>query len=184
MAQPRIRDFVAFLTTLPASTMIAVCLFLPHAKTCNGRIETPVESGRWLVIAPIILVGVLPVAWHAFPGIRRAIPEIVLAFTMLAMAMFVITIPVAIWLMWGYAKRTFRGETLAAMCSTALVMMWLFLFPATMLLDLWLPAAKLTWYSGFVELAGMIMWTSAATARPATADDDRALPLEVPLLMS
>src|SRR5512139_3044118 len=82
MAQPRIRDFVTFLTTLPASTMIAVCLFLPHTQTCRGTVETPFESGTWIVIAPIVIVGLLPVAWRALPRIRRETPELVLTITM------------------------------------------------------------------------------------------------------
>lgn len=175
MAQPRIRDFVTFLTTLPASTMIAVCLFLPHAKSCHGRLDTPWSSGTWLVIVPLVLVGALPVAWRAFPRIRRGAPEVVLAFTIIAMAMFVLLIPVAIWLMWGYAKRTFRGELLVAMCSTAVVMMWLCVFPLMMARSDWLPAAELTYGAGVVELGGLLVWTSAAVARPENADEPRSL---------
>lgn len=154
---------------------IAVCLFLPHARSCQGRVQTPLESGAWVVISPIVLIGLLPVLWCALPKIRQGTPEILLAFTMLAMAMFVLTIPIAIWLMWGYSKKSFRGEVLAAMCSAALLMMWLFFFPLTMLFDKWLPAAELTWGAGVVELFGVLVWTSAAASRPVNVDEERSL---------
>ena len=154
---------------------IAVCLFLPHAKTCQGGVQTPLESGTWVVIAPIVLIGLLPVLWCALPKIRNGTPEILLALTMLAMGMFVLTIPIAIWLVWGYSKKSFRGEVLAAMCSAALLMMWLLLFPITMVFDKWLPAAELTWGAGCVELFGLLVWTSAAAARPMNVDEESSL---------
>jgi hypothetical protein len=175
MAQPRIRDFVSFMTTLPASMMILVCLFLPHAQNCQGRVETPWESGLWVAIVPIVVVGLLPVAWRAFSSIRHSTPELVLAFTMLAMAMFAITIPIAIALMWGYAKKTLRGELLVALCCTSLVLLWLFCFPLLMMFDSWRPAAKLTWGAGLVELFGLAVWTSAAASRARNADEERSL---------
>jgi len=175
MAHPRIRDFVTFLTTLPASMMIIVCLVLPHQQTCNGKIETPFESGRWIAIVPIAIVGLLPLAWRVVPRLRRTLPELVLASTMIAMALVVVTIPVAIWLMWGYSKKTFRGELLVAMCSAALVMIWLVFYPLLTLFTTWLPAAEMTWGAAAVELAGLMVWTSAATARPVNADEVRSL---------
>ena len=175
MAHPRIRDFVTFLTTLPASMMIIVCLVLPHQQTCNGKIETPFESGRWLAIVPIAIAGALPLAWRVVPRLRRTLPELVLAFTMIAMALVVVTIPVAIWLMWGYAKRSFRGELLVAMCSAALVMIWLVCYPFLTLFTTWLPAAEMTWGAAAVELVGLMVWASAAAVRPVNADEERSL---------
>lgn len=175
MAYPRIRDFVTFMSTLPAAMTILVCLVLPHQQSCQGRIETPFESGRWIAIVPIALLGLLPIAWRVVPALRRALPELVLAFTMIAMALLVVTIPVAIWLMWGYAKRQFRGELLTAMCSAAVVMMWLVVYPFLTLFTTWLPAAELTWGAAIVELAGLLVWTSAAAARPINADEVRSL---------
>jgi hypothetical protein len=171
MGQPRIRDFFVFLTTLPASMLMAVCLFLPHTKGCNHRIETSFESGTWVTIVPLVIFGALPVAWRAFPQIRKSTPELVLAFTMILMAFAVILIPVGIWLMWGYSKRTFRGELIVAMCCTTVVALWLFLFPVITLFDRWLPAADLTWGAGIAMLVGMFIWTSAAISRRNAEDE-------------
>jgi hypothetical protein len=170
MGQPRIRDFFTFLTTLPASMMMAICLFLPQTKSCNHRVETAFESGTWVAILPIVIIGVLPVAWRVFPQIRKSTPELVLAFTMIMMAFAVILIPVGIWLMWGYSKRSFRGEVIVAMCSTTLVALWLFMFPFITLFDRWMPAADMTWGAGIVMLAGSIVWTSAAVERRRTEE--------------
>jgi hypothetical protein len=160
MAHPRIRDFLSFVTTLPAAMAMLVCLVLPHPSSA-------------LLCVPFALLGCLPVAWHAMPRIRTAVPELVLAFTMIVMALFVVTIPFAIWLMWGYAKKQFRGELLTAICSTALVMMWLVAYP---FLALFADAPpEMTWYPAIVELFGLVVWTSAATSRPVNADDARSL---------
>lgn len=166
MAHPRIRDVVSIVTTLPASIIIAVCLFLPQTQSCNGRVETAAQSGTWVAILPIIVLGLLPLLWRIAPAREtQAVPELLLALTLLVMAMSVVTIPVAIWLMWGYSKRAFRGELLAAMCCAALVMMWLFAFPLLLVFSTWLPAAAWTWGAAGVELVGMFAWASAAAAR-------------------
>jgi hypothetical protein len=179
MAHPRIRDFLSFLTTLPAGMLIFVCLFLPHQRDCSRHVsETPFDNGLFAAILPLVLIGMLPVAWRVSAAVRRDVPELVLAATMLAMALLVITIPVAIYLMWGYSKRQFRGEVLTAMCSLALVTMWLFIYPLLTLFDTWLPAAEMTWGAAWVLLFGLIVWTSAAIARPKNADDARTLQRE------
>lgn len=145
--------------------LMGICLFLPHTKSCNRHVETAFDSGTWVAILPIVIVGALPVAWRVFPQIRKSTPELVLAFTMISMAFVVVLIPVGIWLMWGYSKRSFRGELIVAMCSTTLVAMWLFLFPLITLFDRWLPAADATFGAGIVMLVGMMLWTSAAITR-------------------
>lgn len=168
MAQPRIRDFFTYLTSLPASVAIAVCLFLPHASNCSThRSETPFESGTWAAIVPLLLVTLLPLVWRITkPHQREGVPELVLASTLLLLSLVVIAIPLAIYLMWGYSKRTFRGELLTAMCSAALVILWLVLFPLLLAFDTWLPAAEVTWGAGVLALVGMLFWISAAAARP------------------
>ncbi len=177
MAHPRIRDFLSFLTSLPAAMTIFICLFLPHQRTCHQHIEqTPFESGRWIAIAPLVLLGLLPIAWRAVPAIRRGAPELLLASAMIVLALVVVTIPIAIWLMWGYSKKQFRGEVLAAMCAFTLVLMYLVLYPVLTLFDTWLPAAELSYGAALVLLVGMLVWTSAARARPNTDED--APPLE------
>lgn len=166
MAHPRIRDFVTYLTTLPAAMMIFVCLFLPHQRDCSRHVDqTPFDTSLWVMIAPLVVLGVLPVLWRVAPRIQPAVPELVLAFTMIVMALIVVTIPVAIWLMWGYSKRRFRGEVLVAMCSTSIVMMWLFGYPLLTMFDKWLPAAEMTWGAAVVLMIGFIVWTSAALTR-------------------
>ena len=158
------------MTTLPAAMMIFVCLFLPHQQSCSQHLdETPFESGRWVAIAPLVLIGLLPIAWRALPQIRKDAPQLALAAAMIALSFVVITIPIAIWLMWGYSKKQFRGEVLTAMCSVALVMMWIVIYPLLTLFDTWLPAAETTWGAAFVLLVGCVLWTSAALARPKSA---------------
>ena len=167
-----VRDLVACITTLPAAAVIGACLFLPHTRTCGARIDTPVESGSWIIIAPLVVLGCLPVLWRWVPRARHAMPELVLSFTTIVLGLFVVTIPAAIFLVWGYSKRSFRGELLVAMCSAACVMVWLVAYPITTMFAHWLPAATWTWWAATVELVGLIAWASAATARPAD-DDDR-----------
>ena len=168
MAAPRIRDLIAHVTTLPAAAVIAVCLFLPQTRTCSGRVETPFESGTWLAIAPLVLLGLAPLVWRLVPRARGGMPEVALSFTLLVLALFVFTLPLAIYLVWGYAKRTFRGELLVAMCGAACVAIWLLVFPFITVFADWLPAARWTSYAAALELVGMIAWTSAATTRLAT----------------
>ncbi|MBA3498731.1 MAG: hypothetical protein M4D80_31035 [Myxococcota bacterium] len=155
------------MTTLPAAMLIFVCLFLPHQRNCSSHVEeTPFDTGLFVAIVPLVLIGLLPVAWRLSASVRCDIPELALAATMLAMALLVVTIPVAIYLMWGYSKRQFRGEVLTAMCSVSLVAMWLFVYPLLTLFDTWLPAAQTTWGAACVLLFGLLVWTSAAVARP------------------
>ena len=167
------------MTTLPASMLIFVCLFLPHQRDCSRHVShTPFDTGLFVAIVPLVLIGLLPIVWRLSASVRRDVPEMLLAATMIAMALLVVTIPVAIWLMWGYSKRQFRGELLAAMCSVSLVVMWLFVYPLLTLFDTWLPAAEMTWGAACVLLAGLIVWTSAAIARPKHAYAEPALPRE------
>jgi hypothetical protein len=175
MAHPRIRDFITFLTTLPASMMIGVCLFLPHTESCQHRVETPVESGTWLAIIPLVIIGALPLVWRVVPRVRRGLPELALSFTMIVLALFAITIPVAIYLMWGYAKRSFRGETLVAMCSTTCVTLWLFFYPLITIGETWLPPAHMTWGCAVLLLAGCAVWTSAAVSRTENVRESQRL---------
>jgi hypothetical protein len=180
MAQPRIRDFLTYLTSLPASMTIAVCLFLPHSESCSShRTETAFESGTWAAILPIILIALLPIVWRITkPEQRHGVPELLLAFTILMLSLIVVAIPLAIYLMWGYSKRTFRGELLTAMCSAALVLLWLFFYPLLLGLDTWLPAAKVTWGAGVGAFVGMVFWTSAAASRPVDGNADAARRLQ------
>jgi hypothetical protein len=160
------------MTTLPAAMLIFVCLFLPHQRNCSSHAsETPFDTGLFVAIVPLVLIGLLPILWRLSASVRRDVPEMMLAATMIAMALLVVTIPFAIWLMWGYSKRQFRGEVLAAMCSVALVTMWLFVYPLLTLFDTWLPAAEMTWGAACVLFAGSVVWTSAAIARPKNAFD-------------
>ena len=177
MGTVRIRNVLALVTTLPASVVITACLFLPHTRSCNRQIETPFDAGTWLVIAPLVLLGLLPLAWQLSARVRRAAPDLVLSFTMIVLGLFVVTIPIAIYLMWGYAKRTFRGELLVALCSATCVMLWLFFYPLITMFDVWLPAAEWTWGAAVGELVGMIAWTAAAAQRPWHERDDERVPI-------
>ncbi len=170
MAKPRIRDFLTFLTTLPASFVILVCLFLPHTSDCHHHARTPFETGTWLAILPIALFGLCPLVWRLSASARRMLPEIALMFTLIVMALFVVTIPVAIILMWGYSKRSYRGEALVAMCGAACAMMFLFVYPFLTLFEDWLPAAVVTWGAAGCVLVGLIVWMTAAIARPALVE--------------
>ena len=173
MAASRIRDLFAYVTTLPAAAVIAACLFLPHTKTCGARIETPVEGDSWIMIVPLVVLGCLPLVWRWVPRARQAMPELVLSFTTIVLGLFVVTIPAAIFLVWGYSKRSFRGELLVAMCSAACVILWLVAYPVATMFSDWLPAAEWTWWAAIVELGGMLAWASAATTRPPLDDDPR-----------
>lgn len=167
MGQPHIRDFISFVTTLPASFVIFACLILPHTRSCKGVEQTPFDTGAWILIAPVAILSLLPVAWRCIPCIRRGTPELVLMFTMIALALLVITIPIAIYLMWSYAKRSLRGEALVATCGVAFVMVWLVFYPLLTAIALlhWLPAAQHTWNAALVAFVGLVAWASAAVER-------------------
>jgi hypothetical protein len=77
MAHPRIRDFVSYLTTLPAAMMIFICLFLPHQVDCSKPVEkTPLDTVHRVAIAPTVHLGLFPVASPALPLIRAAPPHL------------------------------------------------------------------------------------------------------------
>jgi hypothetical protein len=158
----RVRYLLCYLTTLPASLAIVVCMFLPHTRDCHARVKTPVESGLVAVIAPVVVLGLLPLAWRMLPRLRAAVPELVLAVTAVVMAIVVIGIPVMLLLIWRYSRGWLRGERLTAVCSACCVAMFLFWYPLLTMSTTWLAPAIVTWNAAIGELVGLVMWASAA----------------------
>ncbi|MDQ3297320.1 MAG: hypothetical protein M3619_12100, partial [Myxococcota bacterium] len=156
----RFRDVLAWSTALPGSAMMVGCLFLPQLRDCHGREETPLESGLAALMIPIALFGLMPLLWRCAPSLRRVLPQLVLAFAVLALTWLVVTIPLAVLLLWTYARGS-RGQELVAMCSAPCVMLFIFLFPLLGMFCTWLPGAMLTWAGAWLELVGLVAWAGA-----------------------
>ncbi len=156
------------------------CLFLPQLRDCHGHEETPLESGLAGLMIPIALLGLMPLLWRLAPPLRRVLPPLVLAVAVLALTWLVITIPLAVFLLWTYARGS-RGQELVAMCSALCVMLFIFLFPLFGVFCTWLPGAQLTWAAAWLEAFGLMAWAGAAgleemvLARRSPAPEGRAM---------
>ena len=161
MARPHARDLFTWVCTLPASTVLVVCLFLPQVKDCNGRVQTPVDTNTWPLMIIVALIGVLPIAWR-WPSLRQPI----LAFVgMLTAAVLIVSvIGIVALVLIAFVKRL-REEELAALCSFGLVLAFLIVFPLVGLFATWRIGGELTWAAAWLQLIGMLGWAFAAARR-------------------
>lgn len=162
MARPRRRDYFAWFTSLPASSLLVACLFLPQVNDCNGHDQTPFETNTWALILGLAVIGLLPLAWRWRP-VRE--PAVYLVGIGTACALLVSVFGIAMALVLAVAYSRCREEELVALCCVSLVIVFIVLFPLVGLFATWCDGAYLTWGAAWLELAGMIAWTSAASAR-------------------
>lgn len=141
--------------------MLVVCLFLPQVRDCNGHIKTPVDTNTWPLMIIVALLGILPIAWR-WPALRQPILAFVGTLTAALLIVSVIGI-VALFLI-AFVKRT-REEELAALCSFALVLAFLIVFPLVTLFATFRIGGDLTWAAAWVQLIGMLGWAFAAARR-------------------
>jgi hypothetical protein len=125
MARPFARDLFAWFTTLPASMLLVICLFVPQFEDCKGREHLPMEVGTGPGMIAMAVLGVLPLVWR------------------------------------------WQHELVAALASFTAVLGFLVIFPLAGVLAEWRDGAYVTWGALWLELAGMISWSSAAAVRSA-----------------
>ena len=162
MARPLRRDYFAWFTSLPSSTLLIVCLFLPQQKTCNGVVQTPLDNGSWFLMLGLAVIGVLPLAWRWKP-VREPAVFLVLIGTACALIVSVIGLVMAIVLAVAYRRCT--DEEVVALCCVSLSIVFIVIFPIFGLFSKFYDAAALTWFAGWLQLFAMVAWTSAAAAR-------------------
>jgi hypothetical protein len=68
-----------------------------------------------------------------------------------------------------YAHRRINEEQLVALACAMLTLLFVIMFPVFGVLGTWLDGAYITWFAGWLELAAMFAWMSAAGAREAHA---------------
>ena|ERR1041385_812553 len=69
MARPLKTDWFAWFTSLPASTALIACLFLPQFHDCNGNDKTAFDTSTAPMMIALAIIGVLPILWRWFPRI-------------------------------------------------------------------------------------------------------------------
>ncbi|MDQ3366687.1 MAG: hypothetical protein M3680_14780 [Myxococcota bacterium] len=163
------RDLVAWFLSIPSALTVIACLFLPVTHSCHGGELTAVDSGLAAIMVPVAALGLLPLAWRVLPAIRRGAPEIMMTVAALVLMQLVITIPIAVALVWSHARHRLRGEALTAVSSVLCVIAFLVVFPLITMFDTWLLGARLVWAAAGVEALGLAIWASAARARDAHA---------------
>ncbi|HEY5945224.1 MAG TPA: hypothetical protein VIV40_07030 [Kofleriaceae bacterium] len=161
MVRPTIRKLITWCCTIPASTVLVVCLFLPQVKDCNGRVKTPLDThtAPWMVALAII--GMLPILWQ-WRALRQPILLVTGVATACVLIMSVVGIPVLIVLA---LTRSLTDEEAVALCSFTLALAFVLMFPIAMMFGDWRHGAELTWAAGWLELFGTIWWAAAATDR-------------------
>jgi len=75
MARPLKTDWFTWFTSLPASTLLIVCLFLPQFRDCNGHEKSAFDTSTAPMMIALAIIGVLPLAWRWFPRLMGAYEE-------------------------------------------------------------------------------------------------------------
>ena len=67
MARPLKTDWFTWFTSLPSSTLLVVCLFVPQFRDCNGHDKDAFDTSTAPMMIALAVVGVLPFIWRWFP---------------------------------------------------------------------------------------------------------------------
>ena len=126
MARPLRSDWIAWFTTLPASTTFIACLFLPQFRDCHGHEKSAFQTSTAPMMIALALIGLLPLVWRRLTPLHEEL-----------------------------------GGMIGVLASIAFVAC----FPLVGLFWRWHNGAYFTWGAAWVELVGMIAWTSSATTR-------------------
>lgn len=129
MARPLRSDWIAWFTTLPASTTFIACLFLPQFRDCHGSEKTAFDTSTAPMMIALAIVGILPILWRRFPTVLGA------------------------------------HEEVAGMVGVLVSIAFVACFPLVGLFWRWHDGAYFTWSAAWLELVGMVAWTSSATTR-------------------
>ena len=69
MARPLKTDWFTWFTSLPASTLMIVCLFVPQFHDCNGHDKNAFDTSTAPMMIALAIIGVLPLLWRWFPRV-------------------------------------------------------------------------------------------------------------------
>jgi len=161
MARLHPRDLFTWSCTLPASSVLFLCLFLPQVKDCHGHVKSPLDTNSWPFMIGVAVLGVLPIAWRS-PQLRR--PILALVGTLTAALLILSVVGIAALIVIAFVQRL-SEEELAALCSFCLVLAFLILFPLVGLFATFCIGAELTWGAAWLQLIGMLGWAFAAAKR-------------------
>ena len=67
MARPLKTDWFTWFTSIPASTFLIVCLFVPQFRDCNGHDKSAFDTSTAPMMIALAIIGVLPLLWRWFP---------------------------------------------------------------------------------------------------------------------
>jgi hypothetical protein len=67
MARPYKTDWFTWFTSLPSSSLLAVCLFVPQFRDCHGRDQDAFDTSTAPMMIGLAIVGVLPLLWRWLP---------------------------------------------------------------------------------------------------------------------
>ncbi len=159
MVRPHLRKIVTWCSTVPASIVLVVCLFMPQVKDCHGHVKTPFDTNTAPAMIALAVVGLLPIAWR-----WRRLRQPIMLVTGIAAATVLITsvvgIPVLIVI--ALARRMTDQEAVALCCFT-LVLAFVIMFPIAMVFGEWRRGAELTWAAAWLQLFGTIWWAASAS---------------------
>src|SRR5690349_21208202 len=68
MARPLRTDWFTWFTSLPASTLLVVCLFVPQFSDCNGHDKDAFDTSTAPMMIALAIIGVLPLLWRWLPN--------------------------------------------------------------------------------------------------------------------
>jgi hypothetical protein len=67
MARPLKTDWFTWFTSLPASTLLFVCLFVPQFHDCNGHDKDAFDTSTAPMMIALAVIGFLPLVWRWIP---------------------------------------------------------------------------------------------------------------------
>jgi hypothetical protein len=116
---------VAWFTSIPASLLLVVCLFLPQVEDCNHHVKTPFDTGSWLPMVGLAVIGLLPLAWRWRP-VRE--PAVFLVGIGTACALVISVFGIAMAIVLAVAYRRCCDEELVALCCVSVVIVFIVVF--------------------------------------------------------
>jgi hypothetical protein len=76
MARPLKTDWFTWFTSIPASTMLVVCLFLPQFQDCHGNDKSAFDTSTAPMMIALSIIGVLPLFWRWCPRVMANYEEL------------------------------------------------------------------------------------------------------------
>lgn len=120
MARPLKTDWFTWFTSLPASTMLVVCLFVPQFHDCNGHDKDAFDTSTAPMMIALAIIGVLPLVWRWLPRVHEYEDLAGLCGALIAIA-FIAFFPVvglfSDWYQGAWATWTSAWVELAAMVT-------------------------------------------------------------------